>query len=76
MMFVLSVLIFSGLLVGLSAALTVAERFLINYGICKIDINSGERTLEVDGGQTLLSSLNSEQIFIPSACGGRGSCSY
>ncbi len=76
MIFVFSVFIFSGLLVGLSAALTVAERFLINYGICKVDINSGERTLEVEGGQTLLSTLNSEQIFIPSACGGRGSCSY
>ena len=54
----------------------VAERFLVNYGICSIDINAGERTLEVEGGQTLLSALYGEQIFIPSACGGRGSCIY
>ena len=76
MIFVLSILSFAGLLVGLSVALTVAERFLVNYGICKIDINAGEREPEVDGGQNLLSALIGEEIFIPSACGGRGSCGY
>ncbi len=64
------------LFVALAGALLVAERVLINYGICQVDINAGERTLEVEGGQTLLSSLYGEEIFIPSACGGRGSCSY
>ncbi|MHC4787701.1 MAG: FAD-binding oxidoreductase, partial [Planctomycetota bacterium] len=34
------------------------------------------RALQVEGGQTLLSTLYGEEIFIPSACGGRGSCSY
>ncbi|MAA57391.1 MAG: NADH:ubiquinone reductase (Na(+)-transporting) subunit F, partial [Cryomorphaceae bacterium] len=37
-----------------------------------IDINDGERTLEVDGGGTLLSTLGSSGIFLPSACGGGG----
>jgi len=76
MIIIISIISFAGLLVGLSAALIVAERFLVNYGICNIDINAGERTLEIEGGQSLLSSLNAEQIFIPSACGGRGSCGY
>jgi len=68
--------VFVAVLVGLAALLTVAERLLINYGICLIDINAGERTQEVEGGQTLLSALIGEEIFIPSACGGRGSCGY
>ncbi|MDP6380598.1 MAG: 2Fe-2S iron-sulfur cluster binding domain-containing protein, partial [Phycisphaerae bacterium] len=64
------------LFIALAGALLIAERYLVNYGICQVDINAGERTLEVEGGQTLLSALYGEQIFIPSACGGRGSCSY
>lgn len=76
MILALSTLVFSGLLVGLAVVLTVAERLLIDYGICKVDINAGERLLEVDGGQTLLSALYGEKVFIPSACGGRGSCGH
>ena len=76
MIYLSAILVFVGVLVGLAALLTVAERLLINYGVCSIDVNAGERTLEVDGGQTLLSALIGEEIFIPSACGGRGSCGY
>lgn len=53
--------------------LVIAQRFLSNYGILKININ-GKRDVSVKGGNSLLSSLSEEQIFIPSACGGRGSC--
>ncbi len=76
MVFLLPILVFAGLLVGLTVALSVAERVLINYGVCKIDINRGDKILEVDGGQTLLSALNESKVFIPSACGGRGSCGH
>jgi len=76
MAFLLPALVFGGILVGLAAALTVAERLLVNYGVCKLDINDGDRELEVDGGQSLLSALNESKVFIPSACGGRGSCGY
>ncbi|OHB74076.1 MAG: hypothetical protein A2Z25_10975 [Planctomycetes bacterium RBG_16_55_9] len=76
MIYLLSVASFAGLTVLLSAGLIVAERFLINYGICKLDINAGEKPLEVAGGQTLLSSLYANEIFIPSACGGKGSCGH
>ena len=71
-----SVLSFSGLVILLAAGLMIAERFLINYGICKLDINAGEKPLEVNGGQTVLSCLYANEIFIPSACGGKGSCGH
>ena len=76
MIYLLSVISFAGLTVALAAMLMVAERLLINYGICKLDINAGEKPLEVDGGQTLLSSLYANEIFIPSACGGQGTCGH
>lgn len=60
---------FAGLLV-------LAERYLLNYGRCKIRINDGARELEVPGGGTLLASLMGEGVFIPSACGGKGTCAY
>ncbi len=67
-----------GVLCGISGTLSVllviADRYLNNYGICKIDINQGTRVLEVAGGDSLLGVLGHEKIFIPSACGGRGSC--
>lgn len=68
-----TVSIVSGIGVFLAALLTLAERYLLNYGMCKITINK-ERELEVKGGNHLLGSLLQNDIFIPSACGGRGSC--
>ena len=56
--------------------LVVSERLLVNYGICKLDINAGEKVVEVMGGQTLLSVLYADEIFIPSACGGKGTCGH
>ncbi len=76
MIFVSAILVFVGVLVGLTTALIVAERLLVNYGICTLDINAGEKQLEVEGGQTLLEALNGAEIWIPSACGGKGSCGY
>jgi Na+-transporting NADH:ubiquinone oxidoreductase subunit F len=71
-----SVLSFSSLVILLAAGLMIAERYLISYGICKLDINAGEKPLEVEGGQTLLASLYANDIFIPSACGGKGTCGH
>ncbi len=66
-----------GVVAGLCALLTImlllSEAVLINYGICTITINQ-EDELEVEGGNTLLATLMDEEIFVPSACGGRGSC--
>ena len=71
-----AVVVLGGLFISLAGVLILAERYLVNYGVCEIDINAGERQLEIEGGQTLLSSLYENEIFIPSACGGRGSCAY
>lgn len=76
MVYLWSVVCFAGLTMALAALLMVAARVLVNYGICKLDINAGEKPLEVEGGQTLLSALYANEIFIPSACGGKGSCGH
>jgi Na+-transporting NADH:ubiquinone oxidoreductase subunit F len=54
--------------------MAVADATIGNYGRVKVSINGGAKELEVEGGRSLLSTLGSEGIFIPSACGGRGSC--
>ncbi len=59
----------------LAIVLVVAERFLSNYGEFTITINN-DKQLQVCGGSTLLATLNSQKIFLPSACGGRGTCAY
>ena len=58
------------LLVGL---LLYAKAKLSPSGKIKILIN-GERTLEVDGGSSLLTTLGNAGVFLPSACGGGGTC--
>lgn len=68
-----AVFVISVIAAGLAAVLTVAEAFLRDYGPCKITIND-EKELTVKGGDSLLSVLTAEKIFIPSACGGRGTC--
>ncbi len=69
------VLIMGGISLLLALVLVASERFLAEYGPCRITINGG-RSIEVQGGETLLYSLFSQRIFIPSACGGKGSCGY
>ncbi|NLN47382.1 MAG: 2Fe-2S iron-sulfur cluster binding domain-containing protein [Clostridiaceae bacterium] len=59
---------------GLSVIIIVADYFLNNYGDCTIDINNGSKTIVAKGGSSLLSTLASHQIFIPSACGGKATC--
>ncbi|MFN3874613.1 MAG: NADH:ubiquinone reductase (Na(+)-transporting) subunit F, partial [Flavobacteriales bacterium] len=58
------------LLVGL---LLYAKAKLTPSGLVKIRIN-GEKTIEVAAGSSLLSTLSEQKIFLPSACGGGGTC--
>ncbi len=67
------ILILAGISGVLSTLIVVAKAILQNYGDCEIDIN-GKRKVTVKGGSSLLTSLAEESIFVPSACGGRGSC--
>ncbi len=59
------------LLVGV---LIFAKNKLTPSGEVKIDINAGEKILTAEPGSTLLSTLSGSGIFLPSACGGGGSC--
>ncbi len=69
----ITVALLSGINGLLALFLVIAERFFLNYEPCTITINESKK-IRVTGGSSLLSTLNSEQIFLPSACGGRGTC--
>ncbi len=68
-----AVVIFLILTLLLVAILLFAKAKLIPSGELKIRIN-GEREVITSAGSTLLSSLAANKIFLPSACGGGGSC--
>lgn len=70
---VAAVVIFWALTLLLVVILLVAKARLMPAGNRRITIN-GERTVETPAGATLLASLASNKIFLPSACGGGGSC--
>ena len=53
--------------------LLVAKAKLLPSGKVKVLIN-GEKEIEVEMGSTLLTTLGNEKIFLPSACGGGGTC--
>lgn len=55
--------------------LSIAEKYLNDYGEVKVLIND-DKELIVEGGQSLLTTLVDQKIFIPSACGGKGTCGY
>jgi len=69
----LSITVFLGITLLLIAMLLFAKSKLTAGGTVKIDIN-GERDLEVAPGSTLLSTLSQEKLYLPSACGGGGTC--
>ncbi|MDO6674297.1 NADH:ubiquinone reductase (Na(+)-transporting) subunit F [Tenacibaculum sp. 1_MG-2023] len=69
----ITVLAFLAVLLVLVALLLFVKQKLAPSGPVKITIN-GEKTIEVSSGGTLLSTLGNEKIFLPSACGGGGSC--
>jgi len=60
-------------LLTLVGVLLFVKTQLTPSGKITIKIN-GEKEIVVDGGNTLLSTLSNEGIFLPSACGGGGTC--
>ena len=68
-----SILAFLVLILLMVFMLLYAKSKLVNSGAVKIKIN-GENEIEVSGGSTLLTTLGNNKIFLPSACGGGGSC--
>ena len=53
--------------------LLFAKARLLPSGPVKLIIN-GEKNVEVNSGDTLLTTLGNNKIFLPSACGGGGTC--
>ncbi len=64
----------AGISTVIALIIAVLDKFLNNYGEVEISINGGEKKLQVKGGSPLLGTLAAENIFVPSACGGRGTC--
>jgi Na+-transporting NADH:ubiquinone oxidoreductase subunit F len=64
------------LLGGLFASLLlIADRLLADYGPCEVAVNE-EEPVTVEGGCTLLEALYDNRVFIPSGCGGQGTCGH
>lgn len=69
----ITIIIFTIITLLLVFLLLYVKAKIAPSGKIKITIN-GEHVIEVDGGGTLLSTLGSNGIFLPSACGGGGTC--
>jgi len=71
----LGVLMFTLIIVGLVGVLMVAKNQLVPAAEVRIVINDDEdNPIITQAGGTLLGALAERKIFIPSACGGMGSC--
>lgn len=57
----------------LAIIMVIADATIGNYGEVTLTVNEEKQYL-VRGGKPLLGTLMEQEIFIPSACGGRGSC--
>lgn len=70
-----SIVAFTLIILLLVLILLFAQSKLVTSGDVKIVINGDEKNpLVVSGGSTLMSTLSNQKIFLPSACGGGGTC--
>jgi len=75
MLYAVSIGIFFAIIMTLVLLLYVVEKKVVAAGDCKVLINGDEsKSPTVSAGTNLLTALSDESIFIPSACGGGGSC--
>ncbi|NLN73259.1 MAG: NADH:ubiquinone reductase (Na(+)-transporting) subunit F [Bacteroidales bacterium] len=70
---ILSVIIFLGVVLLLVGMLLYARNKLVAQGDVQLTINE-EKELTVSPGSSLLTTLSEEKIYLPSACGGGGTC--
>ena len=71
----LGVFMFTAVILLLVAVLMLAKSKLVASGNVTIVINDDpDRAIRTHAGSTLLTTLAENKIFIPSACGGKGSC--
>ena len=75
MIIVYAVLVFCSVILALSFMLIYARKQLVPQGDVKIVINGDkEKPLLVKPGSSLLTVLGDKSVFLPSACGGGGTC--
>ncbi len=70
----ISVFVFLVFTLFLVYIILYAKSRLMPSGLVNININEGKEKLQVEAGSTLLSTLSAQKIFLPSACGGGGTC--
>lgn len=70
---ILTIIFFLAVILILVSVLLYAKSKLAPSGPVKITLN-GEKELTVDSGDTVLTTLSNNKIFLPSACGGGGTC--
>ncbi|MCE3012574.1 MAG: NADH:ubiquinone reductase (Na(+)-transporting) subunit F [Proteobacteria bacterium] len=70
---ILSVSMFTGIILLLVAVILVARRSLVSTGKLTVNIND-EKDIQIEGGSKLLTALAAEKMFLSSACGGGGTC--
>jgi Na+-transporting NADH:ubiquinone oxidoreductase subunit F len=65
------------IIILLTLTIVISEKFLVQHGVVKLTINNDiENAKEVETGGTLLNVLVENNVLIPSACGGGGTCGY
>ena len=68
-----SLIVFLVVILLLVIVLLVAKKYLVASGNVKVLLN-GEKEMEIGAGGSLLSAMANAGVFLPSACGGKGSC--
>ena len=73
--YLVSLIVFMGVVILLVGALLLVEARVVVKGDREIVINDDtEKSIEAPVGTTLLAALSQNDILLPSACGGKGSC--
>ena len=70
---IVGVSVFTGIILFLVFIILAAKKQLVPEGTVNITVN-GEKTFTVEPGGKLLSTLADQGLFVPSACGGGGTC--
>ncbi|MDJ0907060.1 MAG: NADH:ubiquinone reductase (Na(+)-transporting) subunit F [Woeseiaceae bacterium] len=70
---IVGVALFTGIVGTLATFILLARSRLVPSGDIMINVN-GEKDYAVPAGGKLLTALSAQQLFLPSACGGGGTC--
>jgi len=71
--FSMGILLFTMIVLALVTIILLARSRLVSMGDVTITIN-GEKKISVPAGGKLLQTLAEQKLFVPSACGGGGTC--